>query len=103
MATERSGPETPVVFRFWKGKTGGVLALFPAIPADNSGALCSSYERVGQHGGADYHGCIRRTRPATPQEYQDLAKELQGLGYNLKVYRRATQEMHRERIDSAKP
>lgn len=74
-----------VVFRVWKG-IGTVIALFPGI--DEGRGYCSSYEHVGQHSGADYSGVIQKTRPATPNEYQDLLKELRRIGYNLTIRRR---------------
>lgn len=79
---------TRVIFRVWRDEDGGVLALFPGIPADYEGLRCESYEHVGQHSGADYTGCIRRTRPAKPSEYRALAKELRGIGYHLSVGKR---------------
>jgi hypothetical protein len=70
----------------WRRKTEhGCIALFPDEKVDADGYTCSSYEHVGQHGGADYVGVMRRTRPATPAEYDDLAEELSQLGYNLKI------------------
>mgnify|MGYP001599051550 CR=1 FL=1 len=81
---------TAVVFRVWNQWAGNrslyVFALFPEI--DEGGGLCSSYEHVGQHGAADYQGCIARTTPATPAEYADLRAELEGLGYNLRIMKR---------------
>lgn len=78
---------TAVVFRRWRGEPHTVIALFPDIqngdPQDTNNVL--SYEHIGQHGGADYSGVIRRTVRATPREYRDLKAELEGLGYNLKV------------------
>lgn len=56
-----------VVFRKWKD-TGDVIALFPELPSDIYGWFCDSYEHVGQHSGADYHGVIRQTVPAAPHE-----------------------------------
>jgi hypothetical protein len=83
---------TKVIFRKWR-KEGGVLALFPEIPADIQGNHCQSYEAIGQHGAADYDLCIRRTRPASPGEYQDLKKELEKIGYQLEVVERITPAM----------
>jgi hypothetical protein len=80
--------ETTVVFRVWKKPNHGVLALFPHEDYDRLGHLCMSYEHVGQHGGADYSGCVAMTRPATTAEYQPLKRELEGFGYNLIVKRR---------------
>ena len=87
-------PETVVVFRKWKSPEHGILALFPQEPYDRQGRLCMSYEHVGQHGGADYIGCVMRTRPATPVEYGPLKRELEGLGYNLIVRGRSNRRPH---------
>ena len=57
-------PPDLAIFRRWKD-SGDVIALFPAIPADIDGRYCLSYEHVGQHGAADFHGVVRRTLPAT--------------------------------------
>jgi hypothetical protein len=67
-------------------KEGIVFALFPEIPATDR--YCTCFEHVGQHGSADYSGCIANSRPATQEEYADLAAELTGRGYNLQVYQR---------------
>lgn len=75
-----------VVFRVWRD-TGGVFALFPYDVADSRGH-CTAYEHVGQHGAADYVGCIERSRPATEQEYARLRRELEDLGYVLTIRRR---------------
>jgi hypothetical protein len=73
---------TLVVFRRWLD-TGDIIALFPAEPSDIDGWYCLSYERVGQHSGADFHGVVQATRPATAEEAAPLAEELTRLGYNL--------------------
>lgn len=80
---------TPVVFRMWKAEPRTCLALFPTLEWGPPG-LCSSYAHVGQHGGADYHACIERTRPATPDEYASLKRELEGAPYyyQLRVCKR---------------
>jgi hypothetical protein len=80
-AAEKGGAmsdKTIVVFRIWKLKSclGDCLALFPEVY--EGGGMCMAYEHVGQHGGADYSECIRRTRPATPKEYSSLKRELEG-------------------------
>ena len=78
-------PQTTVVFRVWASGSGKgeVIALFPDI--DEGRGMCSSYEHVGQHGGADYVSVIQHTRPATPEEYKDLQRELTHIGYDLKI------------------
>ena len=96
MSMKQDTEETLVVFRKYKKKhlsdlykdTGRpeILALFPEIIEVPSKYLCSCYERLGQHGSADYYGCVRElTDPATPEEYDSLKKELESLGYKLKV------------------
>ena len=90
--------KTVVIFRKWKRKfsigvrSNDILALFPY--EDGGDGLCGSYERVGQHGGANYIHCIACTVPATPGEYKLLKAELEDLGYNLEIKRRCS---HRSR------
>lgn len=84
-------PVTPVVFRKWKD-IGTVIALFPTLNSYASDpSLCDSFEHVGQHGAAHYDGCLRKTTPATPEEYAALKAELEAYPYNYKfrVYRRS--------------
>lgn len=79
-------PVTVVVFR--KFRNGGdVIALFPYLPGTNDLSTCSSYQHIGQHGSADYSGCMRASVPATPEEYASLKHELEGapFGYRLQV------------------
>lgn len=77
-------PPTIVIFRKWRD--GEILALFPEI--EHNGPLCTSYQHLGKHGGADYHGCIQRTMAADPEEYQPLLKELRQIGYDNLVVRK---------------
>jgi len=76
--------KTRVVFR--KYKEGDILALFPNMKGNNYRVGC--YQHIGQHGEADYQGCIASTVPATPEEYKDLAAELESIGYNLLIRKR---------------
>lgn len=95
---------TIVVFRKWKQKTlpgNTILALFPEEAADRQGQ-CNSYEHIGQHGGADYAGCIAGTVPATPAEYKELATELRRIGYKLDIRSRATRAMTAKRLANAR-
>jgi hypothetical protein len=87
---------TQVVFRRWRD-SGGIIALFPEMPSDINGYFCEAYEHIGQHGGADYHGVVRATRPATDEEAAPLAGELARLGYNLQPISRASQAAHERR------
>jgi len=80
---------TDVVFRCNKSGDfkGVVFAMLPHECGDRSGHV-TCYQHIGQHGTADYSGCIRDSRPATEEEYADLKKEMEGLGYNLKVVKK---------------
>lgn len=79
MTTEK----TLTIFRKFKD-SGDIIALFPHEIADNSGN-CMSYQRIGQHGAADYSHCIDASIPAQPSEYKALKRELESIGYDLKV------------------
>jgi len=92
---------TLVVFRRWRDGDG-IIALFPEIPSDIHGYFCEAYEHVGQHGGADYHGVVQASRPATDQEAAPLAEELTLIGYNLKPIKRASQAVHERRRATAR-
>jgi hypothetical protein len=85
-----------VVFRQWKGN-GDVIALFPSMPADLGGFYCDSYEHVGQHGAADYHGVIQHTTPYSLADAGELSRELRTIGYKLRPIRRATRRHHEAR------
>lgn len=74
-----------VIFRKWN-KGGDIIAIFPDIEA-NYGHFVM-YEHIGQHGEGDYQGILPRTKLAKPEEYLDLYKELETIGYNLQVVKR---------------
>lgn len=75
--------KTVVVFR--KFKDGGdIVALFPQEEFNHRGG-CMSYQHVGQHGEADYAHCVAASVPATVAEYAPLKRELESIGYDLKV------------------
>lgn len=76
---------TKVSFRKWKKD---IIALFPYILTDIKGYLCSSYMHIGQHSSADYNGIVNQSKPAKEDEYKDLKKELESLGYNLEVIKK---------------
>jgi hypothetical protein len=79
--------KTIVVFRKFKDR-GDIVALFPAeinYPNGN----CESYQRVGQHGAANYNHCMKISVAAKPEEYKSLKIELESVvGYDLKVMKR---------------
>ncbi len=94
-------PSIAAVFRRWRD-TGGLIALFREVPADDGGLDSQSYEHVGQHGVADYHGVISATRPATGDETASLAAELLAIGYDLHAVKRASWRHHERRMREAR-
>lgn len=78
--------QTIVIFRKFAG--GDILALFPYEKQANN--FCLSYMHTGQHGPAHYLSMIMNSRPAKPEEYNDLFQELQSIGYDLKVMQKAS-------------
>ena len=97
MIAQHVEPITEVVFRVFRDG-GDVIALFPYEPTTYAGLYCTSYQRIGQHGAADYEGLMRsRTRPATPEEAEPLRLELQRIGYRLKAIKRAPRAYYRRK------
>jgi hypothetical protein len=82
---KRDKEKTTVIFRKFKG--GEIIALFPEIQADMSKGNCQSYQHIGQHGAASYD-LVSNTKLATANEYGDLKKELEDIGYNLEIKKR---------------
>ena len=72
---------TKVIFRTFLD-SGDVIALFPE-EIENGEGMCQSYMHVGQHGPAEYEGCLTISKPATVKEFQSLQLELERLGYDL--------------------
>lgn len=84
---------TGVVFRVFRKKPHEVIALFTESYRDGScnRGNCMSYMHVGQHSEAGPWHVIRATRPATKEEYTDLMRELQDIGYRFtNIYQRFT-------------
>ena len=71
---------TEIVFRRYSN--GDIIALMPYIIETNK-YLCESYMHVGQHGPAPYDGVMQCTRPAKENEYAELKRELESIGYNV--------------------
>ncbi len=86
---------TLVVFRKWPD--GQIDALLPEIAFDKYGLLCVVYSHQGQHSSADYTAVLNQTVAATPEEFKPLKKELEGLGYVLKVRQKVSSRVHAER------
>lgn len=65
-------------------KNPDLFAYFPEENFDNAGQYKTAYSHVGQHSSASPEYAAE-SRPATPEEYQDLKAELESLGYKLEV------------------
>lgn len=81
-----TGGEPPVVVIFRVDKEGVCFALFPELKQGRG--HCTTYERVGQHSSGPYGANVNTSRPAKPEEYAALKRELEGIGYNLIVRQR---------------
>lgn len=93
-------PVTDVVFRVWRGRHGGVIALFPFEPGTvGKPETCSSFEHIGQHGAAWVADVISATRPASLAELTAVKRELEGepYRYRLRVLRRVPRNAHNVR------
>lgn len=92
---------TLCIFRRWRSGHKEVIALFPEEPHDPNGFLCTSYGKPGQHGGANYAGCIALTRSASLDEpdVAALKRELEGapFNYRLEVRKKAPSNGYRTR------
>lgn len=87
--------KTKVIFRKLQNE---VVAVFPELPGDsNPYRTCLSYQHIGQHGAITLDFAAW-TLPATPAEHADLAKELESIGYNLKITKRSSYKNLQARI-----
>jgi len=79
---------TRVVFRNTMSWNGGkeCVAFLLDIPVseDRMTTLVMSYMHIGQHGEAT-EGFYYECKPAQPEDYADLYKELISIGYDLKI------------------
>lgn len=84
---------TPVIFRMLDGEC---VAIFPTLPWGTDPNECTSYQHIGQHGACDIT-ISSKARLATKAEYKSLKRELQRLGYRLKVISRVACAHNNER------
>lgn len=94
---------TEVIFRKVKSGSfkGTIEAFFPYEINDNSGNVVC-YAHLGQHSGASWAYFLENTVPAKEIDYMPLKRELESLGYNLKVikkrnYKRYLTELNKVR------
>lgn len=79
--------KTKVIFRRYPD-AGDIIAIFPELPGTNDPGTCLCYQHLGQHGDCYPVGVIRSTKPATPEQYASLMRELRRFGYELLVLKR---------------
>lgn len=81
-------PLTPVIFKR-AIEDGEIIAFFPQDTGTSDPYTMSCYVHNGQHcsGSIDY---LQQCKPAKPDEYAPLARELQRIGYRLTIRRRHT-------------
>ena len=77
---------TEVIFR--KEKNGDILAVFPYEPYNDIVGMVGCYAHTGQHSGCQYDYIKEETKPAKPDEYNDLLAELTDIGYNFDIKKR---------------
>lgn len=83
---------TDVIFRTFK--EGDVIAVMPH-EVSNFGFV-TSYMHVGQHGDADYNQVLKETRLATKEEYADLLRELESIGYKVRVLKKQSYKKYQQ-------
>ena len=91
---EKDKEPTEILFR--KYSNGDIIALMPYVIEDNR-FCCQSYMHVGQHGPARYEHMMQCTRPAKEDEYAELKRELESIGYNVLPITR----INRKKLDAA--
>lgn len=99
----------PTVVMFRKFREGDIIALFPYEPGTNDPGTCESYMHLGQHHHADPL-LVRETRPAKPEEYAALKRELESAPYHYRLrvifrtppdaYQRRAEELRAQRAQS---
>ena len=106
-------PETiEVMFRKYRDKSAEILAVFPYEAHDRAGRFVTCYAHVGQHGGAQMAHVHSATRPARPDEYDELYQELKGIYekpkfsgdpvYQLRIVKRRSSRRIREALEKAR-
>jgi hypothetical protein len=88
MTQKKSGDVLPVIFKL-ETNPRNVLAVFPTVPGTNSPYTCLCYAHFGQHASCD-QTYAATLKPAKPNEYADLKRELEQIGYHLEVRSRFT-------------
>lgn len=79
MKTEK----TKVVFRIDGAE---VVAVFPEDTTLSGKIAC--YAHAGQHFNCSYEWYLKKTKPASQDQYEGLKKELEQIGYVLQIRKR---------------
>ena len=83
-----------VQFRIFKGE---LIAVFPyEIYSRSCCVMC--YAHVGQHSGCVWY-INQFSKPATEEQYKDLLKELQAIGYDVNIIKRRNHSKYLEAYD----
>lgn len=91
-----SAPSTLVIF---KKSQGEVLAIFPELPGTNDPYTMTCYAHAGQHSSCDTV-FVSNAKPAKPEEYEPLLRELKAIGYeNIRIVRKQLDKYTRTRRD----
>lgn len=91
--------ETVVIFRADRTRNPEITAVFPTEPGASAYDM-TCYAHIGQHGSCAREWYNNGTRAAKPAEYAALKAELEGLGYQLKVYKRIQPWMREAKLMS---
>ena len=80
-----STPETLVIFKKCEGE---VVAVFPELAGTSDPYTMTCYAHVGQHAHCNT-AFVANSKPAKPEEYESLLKELTQVGYEkIRVVRK---------------
>lgn len=91
-------PPVDVMFRVDR-KEGDVYALLPGLAGTREPHTCVCFSRDG-HASADLTGCVRSSRPATPEQRAGLERTMLAYPYlySLRPVARSTRRHERLRI-----
>lgn len=92
---EKDNYKTDVIFRVVTIQ--GITEVTAFLPHDVNSLAgdVTCYAHIGQHSSANYNYCVSKSRLATPEEYEDLKKEMETLfGYNFNVIKKQNRKKY---------
>ena len=98
---EKDNFKTTVIFRKDKSNkyADNITAVFPYLVQGGSVPLMECYAHVGQHGSCSYDWYLQDTKPAKPDEYASLKRELEdNYGYDLDIKQKINADKFREAV-----